>query len=187
METTKCNNCQTDNLINSKYCKSCGYELPKIQAQNSEEIIGADVDIKKKKRSEKITATIVGTVVFFLTYYAVQYFFFQPPSYDKAMMSAASEINKTCPVMVDAETRLDNTIALPGNVFQYNYTLVKIDKANADTLSMKNYLEPTITNVVKTNPQMKFQRDHNTTMNYYYKDKNGLYLFIVTVTPNKYK
>ena len=26
--------------------------------------------------------------------------------------------------MVDSETRLDNTIALPGNVFQYHYTLV---------------------------------------------------------------
>jgi hypothetical protein len=89
--------------------------------------------------------------------------------------------------MVDSETRLDNAISLPKNIFQYNYTLINVDKASVDTVEMRNFLEPTITNFVKTNPQMKFQRDHETTMNYYYKDKAGAFLITISVTPEKYK
>ena len=53
---------------------------------------------------------------------------FKPPTFDKQMMKTASEINKSCPIMVDAETRLDNTVALPNKTIQYNYTLVNIEK-----------------------------------------------------------
>lgn len=89
--------------------------------------------------------------------------------------------------MIDAETRLDNAIALPPNTIQYNYTLINMDKATADTVAMKNYVEPSIVNNIRTNPQMEFQREHKTTMNYYYKDRNGQYLFLVSVTPEQYQ
>ena len=89
--------------------------------------------------------------------------------------------------MIDAETRLDNAIALPGNVFQYNYTLIHIEKATADPEEMRNLIGPTIINYVKTNPQMKPQRDLKTTINYYYKDKAGLFLLMISVTPDKYE
>ena len=89
--------------------------------------------------------------------------------------------------MVDAETRLDNTVALPDNVFQYNYTLVNMEKSSIDTLAIKNFLVPTVINFVKTNPQMKYQRDHKTTLNYYYKDRAGLYLFLISITPDQYE
>jgi hypothetical protein len=102
-------------------------------------------------------------------------------------MEIASELNKTCPVMVDAETRLDNTVALPDNVFQYNYTLVNMEKSSVDTMAIKNFLVPTVKNFVKTNPQMKYQRDHKTTLNYYYKDRVGLYLFLISITPDQYE
>jgi hypothetical protein len=39
-------------------------------------------------------------------------------------MAAANELNKSCLMMVDQDTRLDNAVALPENVFQYNYTLI---------------------------------------------------------------
>ncbi|MCX6246617.1 MAG: hypothetical protein NTW10_02685 [Bacteroidetes bacterium] len=186
MEIVNCKNCGTDNPTTSKYCSGCGYELPRIKTENLNESLQQKTTKNKDKRKQ-VFGVIIGIIAFGLSYFAVQQIFFKTPSFDKGMMNIASELNKTCPIMVDAETRLDNAIALPGNIFQYNYTLVNIDKANADTLSMKNYLGPSITNFVKTNPQMKFQRDHKTTMNYYYKDKNGVYLFIISVTPDKYK
>ncbi len=37
-------------------------------------------------------------------------------------MEIASEINKSCPMMIDKETQFDNALAMPGKVFQYNYT-----------------------------------------------------------------
>jgi len=137
---------------------------------------------KKKKRIQTIVGMIAGGVTMVL----VQQFFFKAPTYDQVMMKAASEINKSCPIMVDQETRLDNTVALPENIFQYNYTLVNMEKATADISQLETYLKPILINGVKTNPDMKVNRDNKTTMGYYYKDKNGEFLFKILVTPDTY-
>jgi len=113
--------------------------------------------------------------------------FFNTTVYDKAMMEVASELNKSCPIMVDSETRFDNAIALPDNIFQYNYTLINVLKDSINVDEFKDFLDPTITNYVKSNPDMKMMRDRETTINYYYKDKTGIFLFTVSVTPDKYK
>jgi ribosomal protein L37E len=186
MDNVKCTHCGTDNPVRYKYCSSCGYELPKITAENFD----STIQQPKKERTnggKKTLGFIVGVIAFGLSFFAVQQLFFKAPPLDKAMMQIASEINKTCPIMIDSETRLDNTISLSKNIFQYNYTLVNIDIATTDTVGMRKYLEPTITNYVKTSPQMKFQRDHETTINYYYKDKTGSFLILISVTPKKYK
>jgi hypothetical protein len=184
MENVICENCGSDNTTKSKYCKECGHELPKV------DIVTLENPVEEKKvvrgdNKKKILSSVVGVIAFFITYYAVQHFFFNS-SIDKDMMGVASELNKSCPVMIDSETRLDNTIALPDKVFQYNYTLVNVEKNQVDTISIKNYLEPNIVNQVKTNPQMQYQREHKWTLNYLYKDKKGLYILMVKVTPDKY-
>lgn len=137
---------------------------------------------KKNVNVTKIVGAITGGVVMIL----VQQFFFKGPTYDEAMMQAASELNKSCPIMIDQETRLDNTVALPGNVFQYNYTLVNMEKAAIDIALLENELTPRVINHVKTNPDMKIYRDHKTTMGYAYKDKNGEFLFKILITPDLY-
>src|SRR5258706_10879123 len=85
-----------------------------------------------KNKRKKTIGSIVGIVVFALSYFAIQQIFFKPVTFDKAMMKAASELNKTCPIMVDQDTRLDNAVTLPDNVFQYNYTLVNLDKSQVN-------------------------------------------------------
>ncbi len=183
MDKVKCIHCETDNSINSKYCMRCGYELPMVITEiPTEKMTQTTTD--KRKISFK---TLIGIAIGFGTIVIIQQLFFNKPSYEKAMMEIASELNKTCPVMVDAETRLDNTVALPDNVFQYNYTLVNMEKSSVDTMAIKNFLVPTVKNFVKTNPQMKYQRDHKTTLNYYYKDRVGLYLFLISITPDQYE
>jgi hypothetical protein len=112
--------------------------------------------------------------------------FLRKPLFDKEMMAYASELNKSCPVMIDNATRFDNAMALPGNIFQYNYTLVSMVKDSLNIEKLKNYIEPTIINFVKSNPDMKTVRDHRSTLNYYYKDRTGIYLFTVTVKPEQY-
>ena len=89
--------------------------------------------------------------------------------------------------MIDSETRFDNAIALPDNIFQYNYTLINVLKDSINVEEFKDFLDPTITNYVKSNPDMKIMRDRETTVNYYYKDKTGIFLFTVSITPDKYK
>ena len=186
MENKKCTNCETENPINFRYCSSCGYELPKI---NREDILNSNPQParEKTKPGKLLLSALFFTLAFGLSYIAVQQIFFRTPTFDKNMMAIASEINKSCPLMVDAETRLDNAIALPNNIFQYNYTLVNIVKESADTAQMRIYLEPILTNLVKTDPQMKFQRDQKITMNYFYKDKTGKFLLLISITPDKYE
>lgn len=137
---------------------------------------------KKKKNIQAIVGMITGV----LTLVLVQQFFFKTPTYDQVMMKAASEINKSCPMMVDQETRLDNTVALPENIFQYNYTLINMEKATTDIGQLESHVKPILINGVKTNPDMKINRDNKTTMGYYYKDKNGEFLFKILITPDLY-
>jgi len=131
--------------------------------------------------------TLAGIVVGIVAMVLVQQFFFKSPSFDKQMMQMASELNKTCPVMVDAETRLDNTVALPDKIFTYNYTLVNQVKDSINVEELKDYLTPLVTNNIKTNPVMKFYRDNKITLSYYYKDKQGVFLLNIDVTPDKYQ
>ncbi len=185
MEKVTCNNCGSENTSKARYCSACGFELP-VRTNTMEETVFEQRPVKQKVNT-KTLVTIVGIIAFALAYMAVQHFFFSSTSIDNGMMKIASEINKSCPIMVDAETRLDNTTGMTNKIFQYNYSLVNMEKATVDTMALRNYLEPVIINLIKTNPQMKYQRDNEWTLNYNYKDKNGVYLFMLSITPDKYK
>lgn len=136
---------------------------------------------------EKQLKTIVGVVAGIITYFFVQWSFFSPPSFDKTMMNIASEINKTCPIMVDSETRLDNTSALPDNELVYNYTLVKLTVDEVDVNELVSNIKPMLVNNISTNPDMKNLRDHEVTMSYYYKDKDGNFITKVSITSDEYQ
>lgn len=183
MGKVTCNNCGAENATRARYCSDCGFELPKIEISANEKVATQPL----KKGGNKVFGIVIGIVAFVLCFFAVQQLFFDAPGYNKELMKIASELNESCPIMVDSETRLDNSVTLPGDIFQYNYTLVNMEKATTDTLGMRNYLEPAILNLVKTNPQMEYQREHNITVNYFYKDKNGEFLLLISVTPDKYK
>jgi hypothetical protein len=130
---------------------------------------------------------LFGSMAAVCAYVAVQHFFFKGPSFDKALVASANEMNKVCPMMLDKYTRLDNTIALPGNSFQYNYTLVSVEKSQGMTDTVKKYIAPGIINGIKTSPDLKLFRDHKATMVYCYRDKNGELIYKLSVTPNMYE
>lgn len=146
-----------------------------------------DNNTNNKMEKKKIIGMIVGAAAFLIAYFAVQQVLFKPPTFDKQMIQIASELNKSCPIMVDAETQLDNTVALPDNTFQYNYTLVSMERATLDISELENYLQPIILNNIKTNPDLKTFRDNDVIMAYNYKDKNGEHLFKLTFKPENYK
>lgn len=186
MDKLTCTNCGKDNKTNAKYCSDCGHELPKIKIEVDEPKFKQN-DSFKTNNGKKLIGIVVGAIAFGLSYFAVQQIFFAPPSIDKILMQTASEINKTCPVMVDQFTRLDNSLALPNNSFQYNYTIVSNEKSEINLDTAKKYIEPVIINRVKTDPELKFFRDNKVTMIYNYQDKNGVFVVKYTVTPDMYK
>ena len=184
MEQNICTQCGTACATKMKYCTNCGFELPKIETPTAQVKSEHSSNLFNKK---KISGILVGALAFVLSYFAVQLLFFPKDALDKDIMNVASEINKTCPIVIDSETRLDNTLALPDNTFQYNYTLLNIELSNADTAGLRSYLKENIINQAKTNPQMQYQRDHDWILNYYYKDKNGMFLILIVVKPEMYK
>jgi hypothetical protein len=148
-------------------------------------------DAKKLSKGNKVG---IGFLIGFAIFYAVGQFggeyiasLIRGPLYDKEMMQFASELNKNCPVMIDNATRFDNATPLPGKVFQYNYTLISMVKDSIDIEQLKKYVRPSIINFVKTTPEMKTIRDNKVTINYSYRDKAGVFLFTISVTPDEYK
>lgn len=186
MQSISCTNCKESNLINARYCNKCGYELPIVNTETSE---NADEPIKKSNldRKKKLIGMAVGLIVSSISYWAVQELFFSAPSFDKVMMQVASELNKTCPIMVDEYTQLDNAVALPNNTFQYNYTLVYLTKEEVNLDTVKKYIEPLILNNIRTNPDMKYFREKKATIVYSYKDKLGVFVHKYAVTPAMYQ
>jgi len=185
MEKIQCDKCGADNFSSSKYCSSCGYELPKTVVEEVPQ--GKPVKSKKKLTKAELITLLVAVTVASITSVFVQNIFFSKPDIDKMLVETASTLNKTFPMMVDADTRVDNVIALPNKTFMYNYTLVNDESGMIDTVEVKNYLTPKIINTVKTTPGMKSFRDNKVTMEYCYKDKNGNYVFSIIVTPEQYK
>jgi len=108
------------------------------------------------------------------------------PSFESQLKEAANEANKSCPMMIDKETRLDNTMALPGNKFQYSYTLVNYVKDSVNADQLQKALQPGILNGVKTNPDLKIYRENKVTMVYSYYDKNKAFITTINITPDLY-
>ncbi|MBT6747113.1 MAG: zinc ribbon domain-containing protein, partial [Flavobacteriales bacterium] len=136
MNKVECTNCNKENPVDFKYCSDCGYELPQTQVTELEDVpVNSATDNQSNKK--RIVGIVVGIIAFSLSYYTVQQLFLDSPSYDKVLMETASELNKSCPMMVDSDTRLDNTIALPDNIFQYNYTLVNLELSEINVGEVK--------------------------------------------------
>jgi hypothetical protein len=184
MDTIKCANCDAVNLGNAKYCNGCGHAIAYTLKDVANDMV-RPADMPGLDRKRKMIRMLVWFVVFASVSYATQQLL--NPSFDKKLMSAASELNKTCPIMVDKNTRLDNTAALAGNSFQYNYTVIGIEPTEVDFDVMKKNLESVIINNVKTSPEMTIYRDHKVTVVYNYRDKYGKFMFKISVTPEMYQ
>lgn len=184
MELVKCTHCKEDNKTNAKYCRYCGYELPKVEHKPSE--TEPQYKTKEKGSKKKLIGIIVGAATFILMYFAVQQFLQSSFMHDQVMMKMASELNEVCPIMADKETRLDNAVALPENTFQYNYTLMNWEKDAMNIEDFENYMTPQVLNNIKTNPDMKLFREAKVKLAYNYKDKNGAFVTKITITPQQY-
>lgn len=88
--------------------------------------------------------------------------------------------------MIDEETRLNGAEALPNKTFQYNYSLINYNKSELNTDTLRSNLEPGIIDNVKTNAALKVFRDNEVTLVYSYKDKQGVPVIDITVTPAIY-
>ena len=143
------------------------------------------MDLKPVKKSPAITviAAAVGAVIGSML---VRQYFDRPARIDGALVATISQINKTLPMMVDKETRLDNTMAGPNKTIIYRYTLVNMNAADVQKEQLKSALRPHVLTSYKTDNGMKAFRDNGVIMEYQYSDKNGVYITDFSVSPKDF-
>ena len=109
----------------------------------------------------------------------------QPPIRE-VLAYASNKLNATLPMQVDQDTRLDSTIAGPGAVFTYMYTLVNYTGSEYSSVDFINTMKPRLINGYKTNPEMAVYRKGEVALHYYYRDKNGSEVAKIIITPKDF-
>jgi hypothetical protein len=139
--------------------------------------------MNRQRNFLKGAAIVVGLIAGILLF---QHFVSRKTSFYDVLAKTAEELNKTCPTMVDADTRLDSAIALPGNMLQYNYTFISLLKDSLDAELLSYSLKPAMINNARKNPDLELFRKNNVTFLYNFKDKEGNHVMKVKVSPQDY-
>ena len=97
----------------------------------------------------------------------------------------SDEVNRDCPMIIDAYTVCDSTsYSKKNHQFTYYFTLVNYPENPNSIDAIKQHMEQIIPESVRTNPQMEQFRRLEVKMDYRdYSSINGKLLFSISVTP----
>lgn len=142
----------------------------------------------KKMASKRNKVILLFGLIFILTgAFAIKKFFFTDSAFDRQLQLLSTEINKSTPILVDHNTRLDRTETKRGGIFLYHYTLVNMEKGSFEEGELREFLRAQILDNIKNNPDLQYFREYGTAMTYTYKDKNNARLFDLTFKEKDYK
>ncbi len=105
---------------------------------------------------------------------------------DALLFKTASDLNSKLPIMVDAETQLDNTIGV-NNTFRYNYTLINYSSSDISAQDINSSLKEKIINNVCTTEEMQIFVGNGVTVSYAYYGKKGKLITVIPVLPSQCK
>ncbi len=94
---------------------------------------------------------------------------------------AADQVTRGAPKMVDAQTRLDGAVAGPGLKFTYLYTLPNIESTKVAPGIFDAKVAPNVTNSACKSVSLKYFFDHNVSVFYDFRGKDGLQVGSVEV------
>lgn len=139
----------------------------------------------KVKRNKNMSMTIIILVCVFGSLFADKFFKNDSP-FDERLQNAAVQANQKCPVFLDRETRLDSTAAGTGKIFTYNYSLIHMTAQEVNATELSSSLWPRFIKTIRTEPDLKTFRKNSVTMIHRYFDKNGEFIFDLTIRPEDY-
>lgn len=109
-----------------------------------------------------------------------------PEAIDNKALKVVSQFNSKCPMMIDAETRMDGIEIKGENTIVYKYTLINLSVEKVDTAKFNLALRPGIITTIKTNSELDELKRINSSFEYYYKDRDNKYIYSFIITPNDY-
>lgn len=107
--------------------------------------------------------------------------------FEKEMVAASAQQNKSLPMMVDKDTRWDTTIPGPGKNWTYVYTLVSPELKNITNKEINDALGEKIRVGVCTMKEMQVFIDKGVKITYKYRNSEGGFIGEVVVTPEDCK
>lgn len=105
---------------------------------------------------------------------------------DNKALKVVAQFNSKCPMMIDQETRMDGIEVKNGNTIVYKYTLINLFAAKVDTARFNSALRPGIINTIKTNAELNELKRIKSSFEYYYKDREGKFIYSFLITPEDY-
>jgi hypothetical protein len=105
--------------------------------------------------------------------------------FDKSLMKVSSQLNENLPMMIDRETRLENTMGGPGKKFTYYYRLVNYEAEEIDLAEFNRNVATTVRRNAINNKQLKLMFKKGVTVIYNYNGKNGKFIADIRITPSE--
>ena len=106
---------------------------------------------------------------------------------NKKLTEMASNLNESAPVMLDDFTRFNNATVTSDNVFQYNYTVLNIQNPDSLIKEVEISLIENIKHEFNTNPQLRFFKENNVSIEYVYNDENRELIRRIQIDSSNYK
>jgi hypothetical protein len=102
------------------------------------------------------------------------------------LSTMVDQVNKSCPITLDAETRIDGAEVIASDKIQFNYTLTQKEQHEVDAANLQTRVQPILLENMKSNASFEVLRNQKITVLFNYKDKNGVSLFKIVITPQQY-
>jgi hypothetical protein len=98
---------------------------------------------------------------------------------DTALAQACSEVNRNCPMVLDACTTMDSAMAGPRGI-TYMFSVSKI--SDDDALKIKDVLQEKAGETLRLKKETTYRLDHDVTMIYCYRNAAGTVIFEFTIS-----
>lgn len=106
---------------------------------------------------------------------------------ESSIEEEVARINKSCPQMLDEETRLEKVVYFKPSLIIYNYTLVNLAKANVDTAQFRTALWPGILSGIRVDKDLEGLREKQINFEYRYYDKAKQLIYTFKISPRNYQ
>ncbi len=105
----------------------------------------------------------------------------------KSLSEMARKIDKTCPVKMDRESRMDGVKVVKKTILQYDLSLYKRMKKDLDIPALRKRLHKQVKKDIKRNKNFAQLREMGITFRYIYRDMKGKYLLTLEFAPKDYR
>ncbi len=103
---------------------------------------------------------------------------------ERWLVETASDLSRSLPLEVDAETRLDSVTAGPGRRLNYRYTLVKRARASMDIESFNANMQPLLRTSICGKAGMQALLKNGVTLVYHYLGNDGKLVSMIEILPH---